>query len=209
MNKMNLFLGAFVLNAVFLFSCSSNECNCTDNPSSNSVNTPSSSSAHIVEDQKLVRKNITVSSVASYADIDGEPIAYTEVNAANNLIKIDLVAYCNPDMDNMGCKNNSVYKPSEIGLFWNTNYVGSRTYLFEIPPSQSDIFKTAAKLSDIIPTMNSLIDAGNISGYGVKEISIEKGKVFCVVSSEDKHRIVIIKETGDRSIDLEIIQLHY
>ncbi|MCL1956011.1 MAG: hypothetical protein FWF63_01690 [Fibromonadales bacterium] len=213
MNRTNLLLGAFFLSAMFLLGCSS-ECEKCDecdverpNPSSSSVKIPSSSSSSggsIIEDQKLVRKNITISSEKNYADIDGEPVAYAKESAANNLSKIDLVAYCGTDM---GCKNNSIYTPYEINLFWNPTYVGSNIYLFKIPPEQSDIFKTATRLYEIIPAYNNLITSGVLSGTGVDEISIEEGSVFFISTSENNTGFVIIKESKQQAVDLEIVEM--
>lgn len=105
MSKANLFFSAFILSAVFLLGCSSNEtCSCVDgngsnsssvDPSSNSNSNSSPSSISssskgggvALPDQDLVKKNITLSSDKSYADIDGEPVAYTAEDAANNLNK--------------------------------------------------------------------------------------------------------------------------
>jgi hypothetical protein len=209
MSKTNWLLGAFISGAMFLFACSSTTCDCSDNPGSSGVEKSSSSiysssSRLNIEDQKLVRKNITLSSGNSYADIDGEFAAYTKEEAANKLDKIDLIAYCGTDG---WCKNNSIYSPHEIELFWNPNYTGSNIYLFEIPPDQSDIFKTATRLSEILPTYNNLATTGVIGGIGVNEIPIAAGKVFFVVTSEGNYRIVIIKQAGNESVDLEIIEI--
>ncbi|MDR2583857.1 MAG: hypothetical protein LBC75_10285 [Fibromonadaceae bacterium] len=215
MNRTNLLLSAFILSAMFLLGCSS-ECEKCDecsvvNPSSSSVKPSSSSGGNssssgggTIEDQKLVRKNITLSSEKSYVDIDGEPIAYAKENAANNLSKIDLVAYCSTDM---GCKNNSIYSPYEINLFWNPAYIGSNIYLFKIPPEQSDIFKTATRLYEIIPAYNNLISSGVLSGTGVDEISIEEGRVFFISTSENNTGFVIIKASQQQAVDLEIVEM--
>jgi len=212
MNKTNLLLSAFILSVVFLFGCSSEPCLCDEGPSkpsSNSVggNSSSSGGGGSTEDQKLTRKPITLSSSKNYADIDGEPAAYAKEDAANNLTKIDLVAYCGASM---GCKSNSIYKPYEIdgdgSLFWDPTFIGSHdVFLFEIPKEQSGIFITANKYSDIYPTLVSLNDAGYLSGSGEEEISIEKDKVFFVQTSETKHRFVIVKAVGNQSVDLEIL----
>jgi len=204
MNKTKLLLSAFIFSAVFLFACSSPEatCSCVDKePSSSSVKNPSSSSnGDVSGDTKLTRKDVTISSVKSYADIDGEPVAYTKEDAKNNLTKIDLVAYCGTD--NGYCKNNSIiYKPYEIDLFMDPTFIGSNVFLFEIPPEKSDVFRTATRYSEIYDTLNGL----SLSGSGVKEISIENDKVFFVVTSEEKYCIVIIKAIGNQSVDLEIL----
>jgi hypothetical protein len=203
MNKTNLLLGAFIFSAMFLFGCSSKgTCSCGDEPSSSSVGIPSSSSGGgITEDQKLIRKNITLSLDSSYADVD-DPTVYTKEGVASNLSKIDLVAHCDPNMD-MGCKNNSIYSPREIGLFWNPTYIGSQVYLFNIPSEQANIFKTASKLSEIIPTLNLLIETFNGTS-GVREISIAAGKAIFVYTPENI-RVAIVKEAGDKSVDLEIL----
>jgi len=204
MNKMNLFFGVLILSTIFLFGCSSSNAEPDTNHSSSSFNTPSSSSSGplVLEDQKLVRKNITLSLDSSYADIDGDPSVYVEADAANNLDKIDLVAYCGTDM---GCKSNSIYSPREIDLFWNPTYIGSRIYLFEIPPEQSEIFKTATRLYDILQPYNNLISAGIIGGVSLKEISIVEDKVFYISTSEKKASFVIIKQIGEQSVNLEIL----
>lgn len=204
MYKTNLLLGAFIFSAMFLFSCSSSSsptCNCAD-PSSSSVGNPSSSSGgNIPQDQKLTRVNITLSLDSSYADVD-EPAIYTKEDAAKNLDKIDLVAFCDPNVT-MGCKNNSIYSPREIDLFWNPSYIGGEVYLFNVPAAQADIFKTAAKLSDIIPALNLLIENSNGTS-GVREIPIAVGKAIFVYTP-DNIRIAIINGVGDKSVDLEII----
>ncbi len=220
MNKTNLLLSAFILSVAFLLGCSSDngeceKCACNvDKPSSNSANPSSNSgggtsSSGGSEDQVIIRNPITVSSEKSYADID-VPIAYTKDEAANNVKEIDLVAYCGADM---GCEKNSIYKPEEIDggkLFWNPGYIGSKIYFFEIPPDKSEIFRTARRYSQIVPTYNSLISAGVIGGYGVNEISISADKVFYVVvvvsESEQKGNFVIIKKVNSQSVDLEIFE---
>ncbi len=206
MNKITLLFGAFILSAVFLFGCSSTDCDCDSdkslacsNSSSSVKQSPSSSSeSPPIENQKLTRKTITLSLDSSYADIDN-PTVYTKEGAANNLDKIDLVAYCGAD-----CKNNSIYNPYEImDLFWDPTYIGADIYLFEIPDTQAEIFKTATKLSEIVKPLNILIDTFNGTS-GVKEISIAVGKTF-LVYTPDEIRVVIIKGTGNKSVDLEIL----
>ena len=205
MNRTNLLLSAFIASLVFILSCSSDceKCdnNCeANNPSSSSVRISSSSDSGSGGDIKLTKKNITISSVKSYADIDGEPVAYTENDAKNNLTKIDLVAYCRTD--NGYCKNNAIiYKPEKIDLFMDPDFKGSYIFLFEVPPEKSDIFKTATRYSEIYDTLKSL----NLGGSGVKEIPIEEGKVFFVATSEDKLYATIIKAIGNQSVDLEVI----
>jgi len=201
MNRTYLLLSAFILSAAFLLGCSSNEtCSCVDNgPSSSSVR--SSSSGGGMEEQRLVKKTITLSLDSSYADID-VPTVYTKEDAANNLTKIDLVAHCGTDME-MGCKNNSIYKPYEIDLFWNTVYVGSQVFLYEIPPEKAEIFKTATRLSEIVSPLNDLIRTFNNTS-GVKEISIVEGKAF-LVYTEDEIRVVIIKKAEEKSVGLEVL----
>ena len=200
MNKTNLLLSVFIFSALFLLGCSSDEtCNCVNNvPSSSSVE--SSSSGGGGGDILLVKKTITISSGKSYADIDGEPVPYKKEDALNNLDKIDLVAYCGTD--NGYCKNNSViYRPYEIDLFMDpSGFIGSNIFLFEVPPEKSEIFRTATRYSQIYDTLVSL----NLSGSGVKEISIEKDKVFIVVTSEDEWRFVIINAIGTQSVDLNV-----
>jgi len=211
MNKTICLFVVFILSAAFLFSCSSQECDCHESEISSSSLTPSSSSnGNSVQNQDLIRKNITLSSEKSYADIQGEPTAYTEDAAASKLDKIDLVAYCNA---NMGCKNNSIYNPWEIKLFFdNSGYLGKYIYLFSISNEQAVIFKTAEKLYDILPTYNNLIKTFN-DDNSVDEIPIEEGKVFFVVTSENNNGIVIgiviIKQVGEQSIDLEIIDMEW
>jgi len=213
MNKLNLFAGVFILSAIFLFGCSSNECDCSDSypstyPSSSSVNAaPSSSSSGglVVQDQDLVKKYITLSSGSGYADIDGEPLAYTEDDAANNLKKIDLIAYCSV---NMGCKNNSLYSPWEIKLFWDyPDYLGKNIYIFEVPDEQAGVFKTAKRLYDILQTYNDLVST--FSGAGVDEIPIKEGSVFFISTSESNIDIIIIKQANEQSVDLEIIEMPF
>jgi hypothetical protein len=211
MNKKNLLLGAFIASLAFLLGCSSDCDKCdtcgANNPSSSSVK-PSSSSECKMEDQVIPRKPITISSEKSYADIDGEPVAYEKEGATNNLKKIDLVAYCGTG--NGLCKNNSIYRPKEIkggGLFWNPLFIGSDVFLFEIPEEKSGVFKTALLYSDIQDTVISLNNAGYLHGSGVDEIPIKKGKVFFVGTSDEKNRFVSIKEESDQSVELEILPL--
>jgi len=208
MNK-SLLLSAFILSAVFLLGCSSGgTCSCNEgNDPSSSSSTPSSSSSGSgpIEDQKLVRKNITLSLDSSYADID-VPAVYTKEYATNNLKKIDLVAYCGSDI---GCKNNSIYNPRKIvEVFWNPNYEGSNNiYFFEIPPEYADIFITAQTLYEIIPSYNNLVTSDIISGVGVEEISIVEGRVFYIVTSEDMRGFVIIKASKTQSVDLQVFEM--
>jgi hypothetical protein len=161
----------------------------------------------IVEDQDLVRKNIKISVDSSYADLDGEPVAYTKTDAASRLDKIDLIAHCGTSVG--WCEKNSIYSPFEIDLFYNrSDYIGYKyIYIYKIPNEQSAIFKTATRLYEILPTYNNLASTGIIGGEGVEEVSIEEGKVFFVVTSENKYRIVIIKQAGAQSVDLEIIEI--
>ncbi|MDR2594897.1 MAG: hypothetical protein LBC87_09040 [Fibromonadaceae bacterium] len=210
MNKTNLLLSAFILSVVFLLGCSSPEvCECgngpssSSKPSSNSGGGSSSSGGGTIEDQLLTRKPITISSGKSYADIDGEPVAYTKEDALNNLEKIDLIAYCGTDEGY--CKNDKIYRPYEIDLFLNPTFVGSYVNFYEIPQDQSGIFRTATRYSQIVGTLQSLSKGGYLSGPGEEEISIEKDKVFFVATSEDKWLIVIIKAIGNQSVDLEIL----
>jgi hypothetical protein len=182
-------------------------------PSSSSIPLPSSSgtllpkssnstygsSSSIADGSDLVRKNIVLSLTGnSYADIDGNIATYNQANAAtaSKRDKIDLIA-----------QNNSIYSPWEIDLFWSDDYgyLGSEEVSFlEIPNEQADIFKTATNLSQIMPTVNNLIED---IGYFVDEIFIEEGKVFLVNTSENETCIVIIKAAGAQSVNLEIIQV--
>ena len=211
MNKTNLLLSAFIFSAMFLLGCSSDTtCDCGDKGpsglSSGGVKPSSSSSPNTnpPEDQKLQRKNITLSLDSSYADID-VPAAYTKEYATNNLKKIDLVARCGSDI---GCKNNSIYTPKKIvEVFWDTGYVGSKIYIFEIPPQYAGDFITAQTFYEIVPAYNNLVDLGLISGVGVEETSIEEGKVLYVVTSEDKRYFVIIKASNQQSVDLQIFEI--
>jgi len=183
----------------------------TPQPSSSSAPLPSSSSlayssssSIVVSD--LIRKNITLSySGNSYADLDGNVTTYKQADAKSRLDKIDLIAHCGT---NSGwCEKNSIYSPYEIDLFWTNfyeEYLGGDIYLYEIPPAQADIFKTAENLSEIIPTLNDLIPIFN-SQVRVDEIPIVEGKVFFCYSSEEEIRIVIIKAANTQSVDLEII----
>jgi hypothetical protein len=185
MNKTNWFLGAFIFGAMFLFACSS-PCNCNDNPSSSSSVYSSSSLGNTVQDQVLVKKNIKLSVDSSYADIDGEITIYAEIDA-NNLSKIDLIAY--------KLYNDSIYHP-----------IGSNVFLFEIPDEQAEIFKNAKTFYEILDTWNYL--AGTFNGKeSVGKIPIVEGKVFFVSTSEEKYRVVIIKLVGNQSVDLEIIEI--
>jgi len=222
MNKTIWLLSALVSSAMFLFSCSSDSpnsppCNCDNKSSSSIVGNPSSSSlapssssltpsSSSWSDPDLVKKVITLSSDKSYADIDGEPATYTKTDATSNLKKIDLIAYCGTDMG--WCENNSIYRPRGIDLFWNrSDYIGGNAFLFEIPAAQADIFKTATKLSEIASTFNNLIPIFNAvkpEDY-INETTIAIGKVFFVYSTEENNRIVIIKESDDQSVNLEII----
>jgi len=212
MNKTNFLFGALILSTALILGCSSEveceKCNCNvENPSSSSAKNPSSSgNGSPPEDQKIVRENITLSLDSSYADIDGKPIVYTKEDAAKNLTKIDLVAFCGTDLA-LSCKKNSIYKPSEIDLFLNPSYVGSSIWFFEIPPEKSEIFKTAGKLYDIIPAFNNLIELGVIAGTGVKEVPIEDGKVFFVITSEDYNAFVTIKSSTQQSVVLEVFKM--
>jgi hypothetical protein len=173
--------------------------------SSSSVKTSSSSNGSaITDDPNLVRRNITLSSAGnSYADIDGNVATYNRITVASRLDKIDLIAYCG------WCEHNSIYSPWEIDLFWTDDYdyLGGDVFFFEIPNQQATIFKTATKLSEITPTLNSLID-GFIDDFNyTDEIPTASGKVFFVITSESNYRIVIIKQVGSQSVDLEIIEI--
>jgi len=217
MNKSIWLLSALISSAMFLFSCSSDSpnsppCDCDSksssssggNPSSSSL-TPSSSSGNTVQDHDLGRKNITLSSEKNYADIDtNEPTIYTKDDVANNLNKIDLVAYCG---DGMGlCEHNSIYDPYKITLFWNRGeYVGGWVGLYEVPAAQAEIFKTAIKYSEIYSTLLNLVTTFN-GTPGADEISIVEGKVFLVYTTEENSiRIIIIKNFDSQSVNLEVI----
>jgi len=155
----------------------------------------------------LVKKTITLSySGNSYADIDGNIVTYKLVDAKNRLDKIDLIAYCG----NEWCSDNSIYTPLIIDLFYteDNKYLGSEEVFFlEIPPAQASIFKTATKFSEIVDAYNDIIYLSyDIDNY-LDEISVAAGKVFLVYTSEENVRIVIIKTTGNQSVDLEVIQI--
>jgi hypothetical protein len=216
MNKTNLLLSAFILSAVFLLGCSSDETGGGNDTSSSSIKSSSgsvngSSSSRGgggIPDQDLVRKDITLSSDKSYADLDGEnPAAYTKEYAASNLDKIDIIAHCGTDSGY--CERNSIYSPNSINLFYNLgNYIGGKNIiLYEVPAAYADEFKTAEKLSDISQVLVDLINNGLVATNCrdcVSEIPIVEGKVFLVQTSGNKWRIVIIKATGNQS-DLEVI----
>jgi len=168
------------------------------------------SSSSVSDPDLLVRKTITLSSTGdNYADIDGSVTTYKQAAAKNNLTKIDLIAYCGTAM--WWCRNNSVYTPWEVGLFWtdDNDFIGSEDVsFFEIPSAQAGIFRTATKLSEIKTILNNLINTFNeidCDEENCDEISIVKDKMFFVNTSEGKKRIVIIKATGNQSVDLEII----
>jgi len=209
MNKTNLLLSAFIFSAMFLLGCSSDTtCDCKEGGGSSSSGVkPSSSSSpntNPPDDQKLIRKKITLSLDSSYADID-VPAVYTKEYATNNLKKIDFVARCGSDI---GCKNNSIYTPKKIvDVFWDPGYVGGKIYIFEIPPEYAEDFITAQTFYEIIPAYNNLIDLGLISGVGVEETSIEEGKVFYVITSEDKEDFVIIKASNSQSVELQVFEV--
>ena len=209
MNKTNLLLSAFIFSAMFLLGCSSDTtCDCKEGGGSSSSGVkPSSSSSpntNPPDDQKLIRKKITLSLDSSYADID-VPAVYTKEYATNNLKKIDFVARCGSDI---GCKNNLIYTPRKIvDVFWDPGYVGSKIYIFEIPPQYAGDFITAQTFYEIIPAYNNLIDLGLISGVGVEETSIEEGKVFYVITSEDKEDFVIIKASNSQSVELQVFEV--
>lgn len=168
----------------------------------------SSSSSIATNDPNLVKKSITLSfSGSSYADIDGNVNTYTQAIAASIPNKIDLIAYCGTTM---WCEHNSIYSPWEIGLFWTDydDFLGSEEVFFlEIPSAQAEVFKTATKLSQIESTYNDLTDLFDDTDNYLDEIPIAIGKVFFVYTSEENIRIVIIKATGNQSVDLEIIQI--
>jgi len=228
MYRVNLLLSAFIFSAVFLFSCSSTDatCSCLDpssssaekpgsssssgvRTSSSSVNGSSSSRGGVDSNQNLVRKDITLSSDKSYADVDGdEPAAYTKEYATNNREKIDLIAYCENGLGY--CESSSIiYSPREIDLFWNrSDYIGSRSVvLYEIPDAYANQFKTAVKLSDISTTLTNLIDNLITTSCRdcVSKIPIVAGKVFFVQTSETKIRIAVIEGTGNQSVNLKLI----
>jgi hypothetical protein len=176
-------------------------------PSSSSVQSSLPSSSSATDGQDLVRKNITLSYAGnSYADIDGNITTHNQTTVASRLDKIELIAYCGTDIG--WCEYNSIYSPWEIDLFWTDNYddyLGGDVFFLEISDEQAAIFKTATKLSEVIPTVNSLINT--FDGIGVDEIPIVKGKAFFVYTSEEEVCIVVIKETGNQSVDLEIIKI--
>jgi hypothetical protein len=175
--------------------------------SSSSSSIYSSSSAIITESPDLVKKNITLSYAGdSFADIDGNVTTYNQTTVASRLDKIDLIAYCGNDRGL--CENNSIYSPWEIDLFWSRfDYIGGYVFLFEIPNDQATIFKTATKFSEEVRlALNRLITIFNDS-EGVEEIPIVEGKVFFVYTTGEEIRIVIIKQTGNQSVGLEIIEI--
>jgi hypothetical protein len=231
MNKTSLFLKVLIPSAMFLFSCSTNEnCNCLDGNSSSDQNgsgvsssstqngsggssssvrgssgSTSSSSGNTVVDGPLVRENITLSASKSYADIDVMTV-YGVDDAANNLDKIDLIAYCGTIM---GCENNSIYSPWVINLFFKPPYDylgGEYVYMFNIPDNLAAVFKTAETRHEILPSYNSLVSSFKL-GEDVEEIPIEEGKVFFVQTPSAANYIVTIKQVGEQSVDLEIMPL--
>jgi len=225
MAKYSLFpVFATVLCAASLFSCSSNS---SDDPSSSS-GTPSSnskgssssvngssssmisSSSSVSDPDLLIKKTITLSSTGdNYADIDGDVTTYKQAGAKNNLKKIDLIAFCGTSL--YWCRNNSVYTPDEVGLFYDddNDFIGSKdVWFFVIPSAQAGIFRTATRFSEIRTTLNNFLNSINgTECEDCTEIPIAKDKVFFVNTSEDKKRVVIVKATGNQSVDLEIIQI--
>jgi hypothetical protein len=211
MNKAGLFLRVLIPSTIFLFACSTNDSG-SDTSSSgvedSSSSAYSSSSVIVLEDRDLVRIDITLSEAGdNYADIDGETATYKQADAKNNLKKIDLVAYCGTDM---GCKNDSIYSPWAVNLFWKVpyDYLGEYVYLFEIPDTLAIIFKTAKRLYEIIPSINTLISSFDEDDTGVDALPIEEGKAFFVYTTEEKICIVTIKQAGNKSVDLEIIEAY-
>jgi len=188
----------------------SNNSSSSYSSSSNSTNGSSSSEA-VSDPDLLIKKTITLSNAGNnYADIDGNITTYKQAGVTGSILgKIDMIAYCGTDK---WCPSPSIYTPWEIGLFFSTDdyFLGSdNVWFFEIPSAQAGIFKTAEKLSEIETTLNNLRNTliENECEYCVDEIPIAKDKVFLVQTSEEKIRIVIIKETGNQSVDLEIIQI--
>jgi len=220
MTKFSLFPIATVLCAALLFSCTSN--NTSEETSSSSAVSSSnsaggssssvigSSSSAVSDPDLLIKKTITLSSTGdNYADIDGSITTYTKDGAAKNLQKIDLIAYCGTTQ--WWCRNNSIYTPDEVGLFYTEDdgFIGSEdVWIFEIPSAQAGIFRTATKFSEIRTTLNNFLNSINDTECDeCTEIPIAKDKVFFVNTSERKKRIVVIKTTGNQSVDLEIIQI--
>jgi hypothetical protein len=226
MAKFSLFILAAVLCAASLLSCSSD----SDEPSSSSgvpnssskggssssvvssSSTNDSSSNSVSDPDLLVKKTIKLSSAGdSYADIDGKITTYNKNDATKNLSKIDLIAYCGTSV--WWCPSNSIFTPSEVGLFYldddgYVSFIGSEdVWFYEIPSTQAEVFKTATKLSEISTTLNNIRNAlyKNDCEDCEDEIRIAVGKVFLVQTSEINTRIVIIKATGNQSVDLEII----
>ena len=223
MNKTNWLLGAF-LGAMFFLACSNtnnspsegdssssgdieNSSSSIDNSGSSSSGNPSSSSSlTVVGDQDLVKKNITISLEKNYADIDGEAAAYTQSEAEDRLKKIDLIAFCG---DEMGCRNNSIYNPWVINLFYSsTEYLGGYSYFYSIPDELASVFKTATKNSDIEPLIGDLWEILNNS-EDIDEISIEEDNAFIVITSENDIFVVIINQANNQSVDLEIAGVPY
>ncbi|MCL1956012.1 MAG: hypothetical protein FWF63_01695 [Fibromonadales bacterium] len=178
--------------------------------SSVQLGSSSSSSSLPTTEPDLVRKTITLSYAGnSYADIDGNITTYKQADAKSNPKKIDMIAYCGSL-----CADNSasIYAPKLIDLFWTEdfeNYLGGEVDFFEITPEQAEVFKTAKKYSEVQSTMKDIIDLYNGTDDLVYEIPIAAGRAFFVYTSEDKKGIVIIKTTGDKSVDLEVIQIPY
>ncbi|MDR2583858.1 MAG: hypothetical protein LBC75_10290 [Fibromonadaceae bacterium] len=178
--------------------------------SSVQLGSSSSSSSIATNEPDLVKKNITLSYAGnSYADIDGNITTYKQADAASNPKKIDLIAYCGSMCaDNSG----SIYAPKLIDLFWANdfeNYLGGDVDFFEITPEQAEVFKTAKKYSEVQYIMKDIIDSYNETEDLVYEIPIAAGRAFFVYTSEYEKCIVIIKTAGDKSIDLEVIQIPY
>jgi len=206
--------------AFFFISCSEPE---RDNPddqdssnyivnrfsSSSSVKKSSSSSRGGIPDPDLVKKDITLSSDKSYADVDGEPTAYAKEYATSNLSKIDFVAFCGNDLGY--CENSSIYSPQKIDLFWSSsNYIGSKNVvLYEIPAAYADQFKTAKKLSEIYQTLSNLVN--NLIATECRDCAVEipivAGKVFFVQTSELEINIVIIDKADNKSVNLKVMHI--
>jgi len=215
MNRTYLLLSAFILSAVFLLGCSSDETgNANDTSSSSiksssSVNGSSSSRGEEPSNPDLVKKDITLSSDKSYADVDGEPTAYAKEYATSNRSKIDFVAFCGNDLGY--CENSSIYSPQKIDLFWSTsNYIGSKNVvLYEIPAAYANQFKTAEKYSEIYQTLSDLVN--NLIATEcrdcVTEIPIVAGKVFFVQTSEREINIVIIDKADNKSVNLKVMHI--
>jgi hypothetical protein len=163
-------------------------------------------------DPALIKKNLTLSEAGtSYADLDaaGGGQTYGQTAAATIKNKIDLIAYntqVGEDEDGDPLPYDMIYAPVELDFFYDASgFLGSKVVaFFPLPNSTFNTLNSATKLSELDPLESVIEDAitdDNFTTY----VPTAKNTAFLAVTSEEDLKIVLITNTGTKTVDLNAI----